>query len=109
MKRREWSRKAPFAPKAQNGVAFAPSANSPGSTIVRMTDPETSDVRFYVAPVVFQQVREPIQFEGTEDPNEEAPDLMADLQEDVGAAVAAPKSRIRGKTSPVGLFPAVRQ
>ena len=73
-----------------------------------MTDPETSDVRFYVAPVVFQQVKEPIQFEGTEDPSEEAPDLMADLQEDAGAAVAAPKSRIRGKTSPVGLFPAVR-
>ena len=108
VKRREWSRKTPFAPKAHNGVAVAPSANSPGSTIVRMTDPETSDVRFYVAPVVFQQVKEPIQFEGTEDPNEEAPDLMADLQEDAGAAVAAPKSRIRGKTSPVGLFPAVR-
>ena len=33
---------------------------------------------------------------------------MADLQEDSGAAVAAPKSRIRVKTSPVGLFPAVR-
>ena len=34
VKRREWSRKTPFAPKAHNGVAVAPSANSPGSTIV---------------------------------------------------------------------------
>ena len=59
VKNRAWCRKTPYAPKAVQGVVLCPAANVPNCSVIRM-----SDDTFYLAPVVYQQVRKPVQFVG---------------------------------------------
>ena len=63
VKKREWSRKTPWSSKAVQGVAVAPSVRIPDATIIRIEEGDSH--RLYVAPVVYTDVREPVQFVGT--------------------------------------------
>ena len=83
VKKREWSRKTPWSSKAVQGVAVAPSVRVPDATIVRIA--EGDGHRLYVAPVVYVDVKEPVQFVGTA----EDADLLQHLP--------PPKRRVVGK------------
>ena len=78
VKNRQWSRKTPHDAKAMTGTVLCPAANIPNASVLLL---ETG--QFYVAPVVYQNILDPIQFEGH-------------VADDVPPA---PSKRIRGKTS----------
>ena len=77
VKNRQWSRKTPHDSKAIVGKVICPAANIPNASVLAL---ETG--QFYVAPVVYQNVLEPVQFHGH---------VANDIP-------PAPPRRIRGKT-----------
>ena len=72
---RNWSRKTPYAPRAISGVSLCPAANVTGCTVVLLpSDEEDVDrPRFHVAPVLYQGVKEPLEFQAEEIQDEEPP------------------------------------
>ena len=78
VKNRQWSRKTPHDAKAMSGKVMCPSANIPNASVLLL-----GNGQFYVAPVVYRGVMDPVSFHG-----EIAPDVPP-----------APSRRIRGKTS----------
>ena len=78
VKNRQWSRKTPHDAKAMLGQALCPAANIPNASVLLLESGS-----FYVAPVVYQNILDPVQFEGQ-------------LAEDIPPA---PPRRVRGKTS----------
>ena len=89
-KKREWHRRnEAFDSKAVSGVAVCPASRVSGATIVRIEHSKpngSKHVQFYTAPVVYTEVREPVQFVGEE-------------VDDDDPAPPPPPLRIRGKTS----------
>ena len=77
VKNRAWSRKTPYASKAVKGVVVCPAASVPNCSVLRM-----GDSTFYLAPVVYQHVRKPVQFVG---------EIIHDPPD-------PPPRRVRGKT-----------
>ena len=59
IKNRQWSRKTPHDAKAMSGTVLCPAANIPNASVVWLDSGQ-----FYVAPVVYQNVLDPVQFEG---------------------------------------------
>ena len=78
VKNRQWSRKTPHDAKAMMGTVLCPAANIPNASVLWL-----ASGHFYVAPVVYQNILDPVQFEGH-------------VAEDIPPA---PSRRIRGKTS----------
>ena len=78
VKNRQWTRKTPHDAKAMTGVVACPAANIPNASVLVL-----DNGHFYVAPVVYQGVSEPVSFQGH-------------VADDVPPA---PPRRIRGKTS----------
>ena len=56
---RAWSRKTPHDPKAISGIVVCPAAQVPNCSVIQLPDG-----RFYLAPVVYQCVKKPVQFVG---------------------------------------------
>ena len=81
VKNRQWNRKTPHDAKAMRAKALCPAANIPNATVLLLENNQ-----FYVAPVVYQNVREPVTFEGYVDDN----------------IPPAPARRLRGKTTTIG-------
>ena len=78
VKNRQWSPKTPHDAKAMSGKVMCPAANIPNASVLLLRNGQ-----FYVAPVVYRGVMDPVSFQG-----EIAPDVPP-----------APSRRIRGKTS----------
>ena len=78
VKNRQWTRKTPHDAKAMSGKVMCPAANIPNASVLLL-----GNGQFYVAPVVYRGVMEPVSFHG-----EIAPDILP-----------APSRRVRGKTS----------
>ena len=83
------SRKTPHDSKVHTGKAVGPSARTPGSTVIRLTNEDGSQ-RLYTAPVVYERVKEPIRFVGQE------------------VAMAPPVHRVHRKTNPAEVVSDVR-
>ena len=78
VKNRQWTRKTPHDAKAMSGKVTCPAANIPNASVLLLESGQ-----FYVAPVVYRGVMEPVSFQG---------EIAADVP-------PAPPRRIRGKTS----------
>ena len=78
IKNRQWSRKTPHDPKAMTGKVLCPAANIPNASVLVLDNGQ-----FYVAPVVYRDVLEPVSFQG-------------EIADDVPPP---PPRRVRGKTS----------
>ena len=78
VKNRLWSRKTPHDAKAMSGRVMRPAANIPNASVILL-----ENGHFYIAPVVYQDVLEPVTFHGS----------VADV------IPPMPPRRIRGKTS----------
>ena len=78
VKNRQWTRKTPHDAKAMSGTVVCPAANIPNVSVLVLENGQ-----FYVAPVVYQGVRESLSFQGH-------------VADDIPPA---PSRRVRGKTS----------
>ena len=80
---RAWSRKTPYAPRAVSGITLCPAANIPGGTVVLIPGEGEQEDRFHVAPVMYREVKDQIEFEAEQILDEPPP--------------PAPARRIKGK------------
>ena len=65
---RNWSRKTPYASRAIDGISLCPAANVSGCTVM-LLPPDDEDVdrpKFHVAPVLYQGVKDPLEFKAEE-------------------------------------------
>ena len=90
VKKREWSMKTPWASKNLNGTAVAPSVRVPGATVVRIveTEKDKENIKLYIAPVLYTQVKQAVQFEG-----------VAHQAEGEELPYPEPTNRTRGKSA----------
>ena len=80
---RAWSRKTPYAPRAVSGVTLCPAANITGCTVVLVPDGDGGESKFHVAPVMYRNVKDQVEFEAEEISDEPPP--------------PPPARRVRGK------------
>ena len=63
---RNWSRKTPYAPRAVSGITLCPAANISGATVVLVPGEEGEESKFHVAPVMYREVKDQVEFEAEE-------------------------------------------
>ena len=82
---RNWSCKTPYASRATSGISLCPAANISGCTVVLLPseDADSDKPRFHVAPVLYQGVKDALEFQAKEIPNDQPP--------------PRPDHRVRGK------------
>ena len=64
---RAWTHKTPYAPRAIRGTALCPAANAHGCTVVLIASGDAKP-RFHIAPVVYENVKEPVSFNAHDEP-----------------------------------------
>ena len=64
---RAWTHKTLYAPRAIRGTALCPAANAHGCTVVLIASGDAKP-RFHIAPVVYENVKEPVSFNAHDEP-----------------------------------------